>query len=119
MCAIVQHARVQWKWQPDRQHPLKTVLDGAVMYVTYNHLSKVMRDLSKNDPARMVRYVRRFGHLWLAQHHPKPVIFSKDPTAVIDYYVQHKLPGDVCNCPTCQSSMEMVTRPTIQLKWPN
>jgi hypothetical protein len=31
-----------------------------------------MRDLSKNDPARMVRYVRRFGHLWLAQHHPKP-----------------------------------------------
>jgi hypothetical protein len=30
MCAIVQHARVQWKWQPDRQHPLKTVLDGAV-----------------------------------------------------------------------------------------
>jgi hypothetical protein len=28
------------------------------------------------------------------------VIFSKDPTAVIDYYVQHKLPGDVCNCPT-------------------
>ena len=39
------------------------------MYVTYNHLSKVMRDLSKNDPARMVR---RFGHLWLAQRHPKP-----------------------------------------------
>ena len=31
-----------------------------------------MRDLSKNDPARMVRYVRRFGHLWLAQRHPKP-----------------------------------------------
>ena len=26
-----------------------------------------MRDLSKNDPARMVRYVRRLGHLWLAQ----------------------------------------------------
>ena len=23
------------------------------------------------------------------------VIFSKDPTAVIDYYVQHKLLGDV------------------------
>jgi hypothetical protein len=41
-------------------------------YVTYNHLSKVMRDLSKNDPARMVRYVWRFGHLWLAQRHPKP-----------------------------------------------
>jgi hypothetical protein len=36
------------------------------------NLSKVMRDLSKNDPARMVRYVRRFGHLWLAQRHPKP-----------------------------------------------
>jgi hypothetical protein len=33
MCAIVQHARVQWKWQPDRQHPLKTVLDGAVQWV--------------------------------------------------------------------------------------
>jgi hypothetical protein len=31
-----------------------------------------MRDLSKNDPARMVRYVWRFGHLWLAQRHPKP-----------------------------------------------
>jgi hypothetical protein len=31
-----------------------------------------MRDLSKNDPARMVRYVRHFGHLWLAQRHPKP-----------------------------------------------
>jgi hypothetical protein len=30
VCAIVQHAKVQWKWQPDRQHPLKTVLDGAV-----------------------------------------------------------------------------------------
>ena len=44
------------------------------------------------------------------------VIFSKDPTAVIDYYVQHKLPGDVCNCPTCQSSMEMVTRPTTSAK---
>jgi hypothetical protein len=39
------------------------------------------------------------------------VIFSKDPTAVIDYYVQHKLPGDVCNCP-----MEMVTRPTSSAK---
>jgi hypothetical protein len=25
------------------------------------------------------------------------VIFSKDPTAVIDYYVQHKLPGCCCN----------------------
>jgi hypothetical protein len=60
MCAIVQHARVHWKWQP------------LHMYVTYNHLSKVMRDLTKNDPARMVRYVRRFGHLWLAQRHPKP-----------------------------------------------
>ena len=44
------------------------------------------------------------------------VIFSKDPTAVIDYYVQHKLLGDVCNCPTCQSSMEMVTRPTTSAK---
>ena len=44
------------------------------------------------------------------------VIFSKDPTSVIDYYVQHKLPGDVCNCPTCQSSMEMVTRPTTSAK---
>ena len=44
------------------------------------------------------------------------VIFSKDPTAVIDYYVQHKLPGDVCNCSTCQSSMEMVTRPTTSAK---
>ena len=40
--------------------------------MTYNHLSKVMRNLSKNDPARMVRYVRRFGHLWLAQRHPNP-----------------------------------------------
>jgi hypothetical protein len=38
----------------------------------YNHLSKVMQDLSKNVPARMVRYVRRFRHLWLAQRHPKP-----------------------------------------------
>jgi hypothetical protein len=44
------------------------------------------------------------------------VIFSKDPTAVIDYYVQHKLLGDVCNCPTCQSSMEMATRPTTSTK---
>ena len=44
------------------------------------------------------------------------VIISKDPTAVIDYYVQHKLLGDVCNCPTCQSSMEMVTRPTTSAK---
>jgi transposase-like protein len=44
------------------------------------------------------------------------VIFSKDPTAVIDYYVQHKLLGDVCNCPTCPSSMAMVTRPTTSTK---
>ena len=44
------------------------------------------------------------------------VIFSKDATAVIDYYVQHKLLGDVCNCPTCQSSMEMVNRPTTSTK---
>jgi hypothetical protein len=35
-------------------------------------LPMVMRDLLKNDPARMVRYVQRFGHLWLAQCHPKP-----------------------------------------------
>jgi hypothetical protein len=34
------------------------------------------------------------------------VIFSKDATAVIDYYVQHKLLGDVCNCPTCPSSKD-------------
>jgi hypothetical protein len=46
--------------------------DLALTYVTYNHLSKVMRDFSKNDPAQMVRYVRRFGHLWMAQRHPKP-----------------------------------------------
>jgi hypothetical protein len=44
------------------------------------------------------------------------VIFSKDATAVIDYDVQHKLLGDVCNCPTCPSSMEMVTRPTTSTK---
>jgi hypothetical protein len=49
-------------------------------------------------------------------NHKPNVIFSKDQTAVIDYNVQHKLPGDVCNCPTCQSSMEMVTRPTKSLK---
>ena len=63
-------------------------------YVTYNHLSKVMRDLSKNDPARMVRYVRRFGHLWLAQRHPKPSLadvsvwlpFSSLPSAITATY---------------------------------
>ena len=49
-----------------------------------------MRDLSKNDPARMVRYVRRFGHLWLAQRHPNPSLadvsvwlpFSSHPSAI-------------------------------------
>jgi hypothetical protein len=28
----------------------------------------------------------------------------------------HDYTGDVCNCPTCQSSMEMVTRPTTSAK---
>jgi hypothetical protein len=43
------------------------------MYVTYNHLSKVMRDLSKNDPARMVASKEQwvFG---LADTSSKPAI---------------------------------------------
>jgi hypothetical protein len=48
----------------------KAVIDYYVLHKLL--VSKVMRDLSKNDPARMVRYVCRFGHLWLAQCHPKP-----------------------------------------------
>ena len=53
-----------------------------------------MRDLSKNDPARMVWYVRRFGQLWLAQRHPKPSLadvsvwlpFSSRPSAITATY---------------------------------
>ena len=39
------------------------------------------------------------------------VIFSKDPTAVLDYMKDHKQLTTACNCLTCTKPMEMVTRP--------
>jgi hypothetical protein len=57
-------------------------------------LYKVMGDLSKNDPARMVRYVWRFGHLWLAQRHPKPSLADVVGLVTISIELWHV--GQLC-----------------------
>ena len=41
-----------------------------------------------------------------------PVIFSTDPAAAPDYFVQHKLLADSCECIHCNKPMVLHTRPT-------
>ena len=41
-----------------------------------------------------------------------PVIFSTDPAAVPDYFVQHKLLADSCECIHCNKPMVLHIRPT-------